>query len=43
MGLFEDGAAVCEGGANLGGEVGLCIGIVFPVHIREVGVEAGGV
>lgn len=41
-GLFEDGAAVWEGGADLAGEMGLCVGVVLLVRVGEVGTKAGG-
>ena len=41
-GLFKDGAAVWEGGADLAGEMGLCVGIVLLVRVGEVGAEPVG-
>ena len=42
-GLFKDGAAVWEGGADLAGEVGLCVGVVLLVRVGKVGAKAVGV
>ena len=41
-GLFKDGAAVWEGGADLAGEMRLCVGIVLLVRVGKVGAEPGG-
>lgn len=41
-GLFKDGAAVWESGADLAGEMGLCVGIVLLVRVGEVGAEPEG-
>lgn len=41
-GLFKDGAAVWEGRADLAGEMGLCVGVVFLVRVGEVCAEPAG-
>lgn len=40
-GLFEDGTAVWEGGSDLAGEMGLCVGVMLLVRVGEVGAKAG--
>ncbi len=40
--LLEDGCTIREGRANFGGEMGLGIGIVLLIRVREVSAEAGG-
>lgn len=39
-GLFEQGRAIGEGGANFGGEVGTRVGIVFFISVGKVGAES---